>query len=51
LGRIKSLKIISFAIYDITNPTAPVFITMYKTGEAPEGLLLYLLSKALLIKV
>jgi hypothetical protein len=27
------------AIYDVTNPTAPVFIKMIVTGDAPEGVL------------
>jgi WD40 repeat protein len=36
----------AFAIYDITIPTAPVFIKMYKTGDAPEGLLFIPASKS-----
>jgi hypothetical protein len=36
----------SFAIYDITIPTAPVFIKMYKTGDAPEGVLFIPASKS-----
>lgn len=36
----------AFAIYDITTPTAPVFIKMYKTGDAPEGLLFIPASKS-----
>jgi WD40 repeat protein len=54
IGRVgsKSIAIIgleradAFAIYDITNPTAPVFIKMYKTGDAPEGLLFIPASKS-----
>lgn len=29
----------AFAIYDITNPTAPQFVKMVRTGDAPEGIL------------
>ena len=29
----------AFAIYDITIPTAPVFVKLIKTGDAPEGVL------------
>lgn len=36
----------AFAIYDITNPTAPVFVEMYKTGDAPEGILFIPASKS-----
>ena len=36
----------AFAIYDITIPTAPVFVKMYKTGDAPEGLLFIPASKS-----
>ena len=36
----------AFAIYDITNPNSPVFIKMYKTGDAPEGLLFIPASKS-----
>jgi WD40 repeat protein len=36
----------AFAIYDITIPTAPIFIKMYKTGDAPEGLLFIPASKS-----
>ena len=54
LGRIgsKNIAIVgleradAFAIYDITNPTAPVFIKMYKTGDAPEGLIFIPASKS-----
>ena len=54
LGRIgsKNIAIIgmeradAFAIYDITNPTAPVFIKMYKTGDAPEGIIFIPASKS-----
>ena len=54
LGRVggKSIAIVgleradAFAIYDITNPTAPVFIKMYKTGDAPEGVLFIPASKS-----
>lgn len=54
IGRVggKSIAIVgleradAFAIYDITNPTAPVFIKMYKTGDAPEGVLFIPASKS-----
>jgi DNA-binding beta-propeller fold protein YncE len=54
IGRVgsKSIAIIgleradAFAIYDITIPTAPVFIKMYKTGDATEGLLFIPASKS-----
>ena len=54
IGRVgsKSIAIIgleradAFAIYDITIPTTPVFIKMYKTGDAPEGLLFIPASKS-----
>ena len=36
----------AFAIYDITNPTSPRFIKMYKTGDAPEGVLFIPASKS-----
>lgn len=36
----------AFAIYDVTNPTAPVFVKMYKTGDAPEGILFIPASKS-----
>lgn len=36
----------AFAIYDITNPAAPTFIKMYKTGDAPEGVLFIPASKS-----
>lgn len=36
----------AFAIYDITNPIAPVFIKMFKTGDAPEGILFIPASKS-----
>ena len=29
----------AFAIYDVTNPTAPQFVKMIRTGDAPEGIL------------
>ena len=54
LGRVgsKNIAIIgleradAFAIYDITNPASPVFIKMYKTGDAPEGVLFIPASKS-----
>jgi len=54
IGRVgsKSIAIIgmeradAFAIYDITNPTTPVFIKMYKTGDAPEGIIFIPASKS-----
>jgi hypothetical protein len=36
----------AFAIYDITNPASPQFIKMYKTGDAPEGVLFIPASKS-----
>lgn len=36
----------AFAIYDITNPTAPVFVKLFKTGDAPEGVLFIPASKS-----
>ena len=36
----------AFAIYDITTATAPVFIKMYKTGDAPEGIIFIPASKS-----
>ncbi len=36
----------AFAVYDITNPTSPVFVKMYKTGDAPEGILFIPASKS-----
>ena len=36
----------AFAIYDVTNPVSPVFIKMYKTGDAPEGILFIPASKS-----
>jgi DNA-binding beta-propeller fold protein YncE len=36
----------AFAIYDVTNPTSPVFVKMYKTGDAPEGVLFIPASKS-----
>jgi hypothetical protein len=54
LGRVgsKTIAIIgleradAFAIYDITNPLQPVFVKMYKTGDAPEGVLFIPASKS-----
>lgn len=34
------------AIYDVTNPTTPVFVKMIKTGDAPEGVLFIPASKS-----
>ncbi len=34
------------AVYDITDPTKPTFIKMFKTGDAPEGLLFIPASKS-----
>lgn len=34
------------AIYDVTNPTAPVFIKMFSTGDAPEGIFFIPASKS-----
>ena len=54
IGRVgnKSIAIVgleradAFAIYDVTVPTAPVFIKMYKTGDVPEGVLFIPASKS-----
>lgn len=32
-------RVDAVAIYDVTNPTAPVFLQMVKCGDAPEGVL------------
>lgn len=54
LGKVGA-KIIAFvgmervdavAVYDVTNPTAPVFIKMFATGDAPEGVLFIPASKS-----
>jgi hypothetical protein len=54
LGKVGS-RIIAFvgmeradaiAVYDVTNPTAPVFIKMFATGDAPEGVLFIPASKS-----
>ena len=34
------------AVYDVTNPTAPVFIKIFATGDAPEGMLFIPASKS-----
>ncbi|MDZ4071249.1 MAG: choice-of-anchor I family protein [Sediminibacterium sp.] len=36
----------AIAIYDVTNPTAPIFLKMIKTGDAPEGVLFIPASKS-----
>lgn len=36
----------AFAIYDVSNPTSPVFVKMFKTGDAPEGVLFIPASKS-----
>lgn len=36
----------AFIIYDVTNPTSPAFVKMYKTGDAPEGVLFIPASKS-----
>jgi DNA-binding beta-propeller fold protein YncE len=36
----------AFAIYDITDPTKPVFIKMFATGDAPEGIIFIPASKS-----
>jgi hypothetical protein len=36
----------AIAIYDVTNPTAPVFVKMITTGDAPEGVLFIPASKS-----
>lgn len=54
LGRVgaKTIAIVgmeradAMAIYDVTDPTAPVFVKMYKTGDAPEGVLFIPASKS-----
>lgn len=39
-------RVDAVAIYDVTNPTAPVFLKMIKTGDAPEGVLFIPASKS-----
>jgi hypothetical protein len=54
IGRIGSKKIAiigleradAFAIYDITNPVSPVFVKIFPTGDAPEGVLFISASKS-----
>jgi hypothetical protein len=36
----------AIAVYDVTNPTSPVFIKMFATGDAPEGVLFIPASKS-----
>ena len=36
----------AIAVFDITNPTAPVFIKMFTTGDSPEGVLFIPASKS-----
>ncbi len=36
----------AIAVYDVTNPIAPVFIKMFSTGDAPEGVLFIPASKS-----
>ena len=36
----------AFAIYDISDPTKPLFIKMFTTGDAPEGILFIPASKS-----
>lgn len=36
----------AFVIYDITNPTSPEFVKVYKSGDAPEGVLFIPASKS-----
>ncbi len=54
IGRVGSKRIAivglervdAFAIYDITVGTSPVFIKMFKTGDAPEGIIFIPASKS-----
>ena len=39
-------RVDAFAIYDISIPTSPVFIKMFKTGDAPEGIIFIPASKS-----
>lgn len=39
-------RVDAIAVYDISNPTAPVFIKMFTTGDAPEGVLFIPASKS-----
>jgi hypothetical protein len=39
-------RVDAVAVYDITEPTKPVFVKMFKTGDAPEGLLFIPASKS-----
>ncbi len=39
-------RVDAVAIYDVTNPTAPVFVKVLPTGDAPEGVLFIPASKS-----
>jgi hypothetical protein len=39
-------RVDAVAVYDITNPTVPVFVKMFATGDAPEGVLFIPASKS-----
>ncbi len=39
-------RVDAVAVYDVTNPTAPVFVKMFATGDAPEGVLFIPASKS-----
>jgi DNA-binding beta-propeller fold protein YncE len=39
-------RVDAVAVYDVTNPTAPVFIKMFATGDAPEGVFFIPASKS-----
>ena len=39
-------RVDAFAIYDISIPTSPIFIKMFKTGDAPEGIIFIPASKS-----
>jgi hypothetical protein len=39
-------RVDAVAVYDVTDPTKPSFIKMFKTGDAPEGVLFISASKS-----
>jgi len=39
-------RVDAVAVYDISDPTAPMFISVLKTGDAPEGILFIAASES-----